>query len=1143
VGNPLTAFASTSAYLIKDIVTTPASSNPVNFFSTTNGTVFFADVPGYGSELWKTDGTDGGTVLVKDINPGSSGSLSGTPVILNGVIYFSGNNGVNGAELWRSDGTTSGTYMVKDISTGYSASAPANFVAAGGVVYFAATNGTSGIELWKSDGTDGGTVMVKDIRSGSNASQPASLYNLDGVVYFSANDGTNGTELWKTDGTDGGTVMVKNIRAGSSASSPTGFINVGPTLYFRASNGTNGSELWKSDGTDGGTVMVKDINVGINPSTPSNFVVLGSVLFFSANDGVNSVELWKSDGTDGGTVMVKDIYAGVNDSLVSSLMVFGDRVYFSAYDGHGIDPWVSDGTSIGTVRLKDVLSIPYNDFGVTNLATTSSGLFFFAYSEMGGRELWKTDGTEVGTVVVKDINPGGAPSLITSAFAVGNTLYFGADDGVNGKELWKTDGTEGGTMMVKNISSGTASAGSFALERASGSKYFFTLSTTENGREIWFTDGAVNNVSLTKDLSPVDGLEDSSVTDTTTSPAVMNGNYYIWSFHSIEGDLLEQMTKTDGTESGTTLLKLINPIDSAKPNNNASAASMLAIGNTLYFAADDGTNQDELWKTDGTEGGTVMVKNIHPSGASFPGVFTALDDKLFFFADDGTNGRELWKSDGTDGGTVMVKNLNPSGSGTVLTFESKMVTMGSSVFFYGNNGSDSEIFKTDGTDEGTVMLKNVHPSGASLASDFTVVGNKLFFTANSSTTNASERALWVSDGTDLGTQYLKELATTSPNFFGFVSPSNLTSASTTLFFEVTNHGIYGDELWVSDGTVEGTKVVKDIMPGNSSARLTSFAAVGSTVFFSAYDETNGQELWKSDGTEGGTYVYDIYPGTVGSNPLNIRLANSRLIMSANISGYGVEPVALVLKQEADFSQPVVTDITADSATVQTSITDVGYGRLRSRGIEYGKNGNYDTVLMSEGDYSLGSYSLALTGLSCGQQYSVRALGNNGYAQGVGQATTFTTSACAATTPVGNGSPSFIGASGLPGMVQNFIAPQQQPVTQVAQPQVSQQQASEQQVPSAVPAQSATMTFPRNLAIGNGGEDVRRLQVTLNALGFIVSDVGPGSPGNETQYYGERTAAALRRFQEAYREYILVPAGLVEGTGFFGPLTRRFFDEL
>ncbi len=86
-------------------------------------------------------------------------------------------------------------------------------------------------------------------------------------------------------------------------------------------------------------------------------------------------------------------------------------------------------------------------------------------------------------------------------------------------------------------------------------------------------------------------------------------------------------------------------------------------------------------------------------------------------------------------------------------------------------------------------------------------------------------------------------------------------------------------------------------------------------------------------------------------------------------------------------------------------------------------------------------------------------------------------------------------------------------------------------------------FVRILRMRSAGEDVRQLQRFLNANGFPVAENGPGSPGNETQYFGIMTYTALKKFQETHMEDILTPLGLTKGTGIFGTSTRRFVNLL
>ncbi|MDE2040885.1 MAG: peptidoglycan-binding protein [Patescibacteria group bacterium] len=88
-----------------------------------------------------------------------------------------------------------------------------------------------------------------------------------------------------------------------------------------------------------------------------------------------------------------------------------------------------------------------------------------------------------------------------------------------------------------------------------------------------------------------------------------------------------------------------------------------------------------------------------------------------------------------------------------------------------------------------------------------------------------------------------------------------------------------------------------------------------------------------------------------------------------------------------------------------------------------------------------------------------------------------------------------------------------------------------------------MTFTRTLKLGMSGDDVMQLQKLLNSDPETqVSLSGPGSPGRETNYFGTNTAAAVSRLQEKYAAQILTPEGLTQGTGIFGPLTRRMIAQ-
>ena len=95
------------------------------------------------------------------------------------------------------------------------------------------------------------------------------------------------------------------------------------------------------------------------------------------------------------------------------------------------------------------------------------------------------------------------------------------------------------------------------------------------------------------------------------------------------------------------------------------------------------------------------------------------------------------------------------------------------------------------------------------------------------------------------------------------------------------------------------------------------------------------------------------------------------------------------------------------------------------------------------------------------------------------------------------------------------------------------------------AQASTQSiFTQNLSLGSQNTEVRELQKILNQnLGTRVAQSGPGSPGNETNYFGLLTKVAVIRFQEKYASDILTPAGMVRGNGFVGTYTRAKLNAL
>jgi ELWxxDGT repeat protein len=589
-----------AAKLVKEIHPT-ADATPSRLVNV-NGTLFFAASDDTaGTELWKSDGTPSGTVLVRDIIPDSgSGSYPRYLTNVNGTLFFAAKTTATGYELWKSDGTSSGTVLVRDIWQGGYDSRPSELTNINGTLFFRAKDDTNANELWKSNGTSSGTALVRDINPGSDSSSyPSVLTNVNGTLYFAAYDDTRGTELWKSNGTSTGTVLVLDINPNDS-SAPAHLTNVNGTLYFQATDGTHGYELWKSNGTSTGTELVLDILSDSFGSYPGYLTNVNGTLFFQADDDTHGYELWKSNGTATGTVLVRDINQGSDDSDPEFLTNLNGSLYFRANNNtNGYELWRSDGTSAGTVLVRDINE--GSDDGDPDFLTIVDGMLYFrATNNTNGYELWTSDGTSAGTVLVRDINVGSADSNPWYLTNVNSTLFFSANDGVHGYELWMTtdnseptDITLSATSIAENQSAGTAVG---------------TLSTTDPDTDDTFTytlvggEGSTDNASFT-----IGGTGGNSLLTAASFDFETKSSYSIRVRTTDLGGLFFEkqftITVTDGNDAATQVT-LSNVVTSLLATANTTSAIPLAD----VSITDDGLGTNSFGLS-GADAGVFEVVN------------------------------------------------------------------------------------------------------------------------------------------------------------------------------------------------------------------------------------------------------------------------------------------------------------------------------------------------------------------------------------------------------------------------------------------------------------------------------------------------------------------------------------------------------
>jgi len=472
----------------------------------------------------------------------------------NGEVFFRANNGTNGSELWKTDGTPAGTVMVKDINPAGS-SVPAQFTEANGLLFFIA-DGASGTGLWRSDGTTAGTTLVDELNfTELIPQQNGILGELNGELIYAVGDqSSSSTEkynLWKTDGTQAGTSLLKAFDGTGGYYGVVGRLihEFNGEIFFEAREPATGFEVWKTDGTAAGTQIAFDLNPGRFSSNPVKAVDTNGSLYFIADTWSDETEslwpsLFKSDGTAAGTEQLTR--HGLAVHRFTGLLAHDGEVYYSLAGGASIAaPYRTDGTTNGTVRLAPASNVDRSFVGDFDVALDQVVMLWLDTVIDGDRHgtLWISDGSEDGAVQLTDsaIPTNGGLRFVERD---GQIYYptYGPEHDTLFDSFARSDGTPDDTVVLPDAGDGWAFVQPKDL--LDDGRILMVGWTRSTGREHWIFDPDTETYEVLE-IAPGDF---SAVRDGFAAPFQYNGSYLVVAAGSDRQGEELWMLKVDSSE-------------------------------------------------------------------------------------------------------------------------------------------------------------------------------------------------------------------------------------------------------------------------------------------------------------------------------------------------------------------------------------------------------------------------------------------------------------------------------------------------------------------------------------------------------------------------------------------------------------------
>ena len=458
-GSELWAYDGTSTYLVKDINPGSEGSDLQNMYLLNGKFIFTAEDDVHGIELWTSDGTELGTEMVIDLGPGAINGTShccsseefGYFAVFNNELYFSGSTTSSNRALYKTDGTAGGTQLVKVLN--HPQRSGQGFREFNGELYFKVT--FEG--FWKTDGTTDGTVLIME-EDPSDGSRFDPIYITDMGDYMLMMNG-NDKDLWRSDGTASGTVKLMDLINPQTQNNQGNYIvRYGDLGIFAAADRFYNAEMWRTDGTTAGTNMITDIELDTSSwaEGPKRRILFDGLVYFVMGSREIGYQLYRTDATESGTELVVNLDDLTNGEIYfqTDLVTNGQHLFFVGGRAFNRELWVTDGTESGTFEIE---VNPNGESTPERLTFYKDKLFMFANGDGVGYEPHILDLNSISAVTEIDdeavtIFPIPANDRITIQRDKAGYLILNLFD-LSGRAVMTT--TDSHVLDVRNVPNGT----------------------------------------------------------------------------------------------------------------------------------------------------------------------------------------------------------------------------------------------------------------------------------------------------------------------------------------------------------------------------------------------------------------------------------------------------------------------------------------------------------------------------------------------------------------------------------------------------------------------------------------------------------------------------------------------------------------